>query len=138
MLTFKEYLSKVKDWTGFPTQNGPGDRTLMTFLNGLEEDFIPDFLGRHLSDSTTPGGPRKSPLKSIFSICRSAESSAPLFSLQTASDFHDLVLAAFKGFTTSLMRLSSHYNKLVRPDLQLSGMPSDTFAVISLWPNEPL
>ena len=116
-LSLKDCLAMVRDWTGFPTEPGPGDRTLITLLRGFDLVSIRTLLGQHLTDSIAPGGSKESSLANIWSICQSGSPSTLLFSRETALDFHDLVLAVFKAFTASMIRLSIQHDKLVGVDL---------------------
>jgi hypothetical protein len=92
-------------WNGFPSTIGTGDRTLMDFLNALDDKFKQNLLDYYTG--STP---------SDFALILnnvSSSSLAPIFSRETASEFHKLTIAAFNGFASTFIRLKEENDKMV-------------------------
>ena len=101
---------------------GPGDRTLAKFLKSLDTDkkqgLIFDYIRDYDSDFTQEephhdDSPDVLPL--IFNNVNSA-SLGPIFSKETALEFHKLTIAAFRGFQTIFLRIQETDKKLVSID----------------------
>jgi hypothetical protein len=99
-----------RTWEHFPSTAGPGDRSLVLFLDNMRQD---DELKRsvildHYPDSNA------SHFSSIFNNLGSAGSPpAPVFSRETFLEFHKLTIAAFNGYESSFTKLGAAYAKLV-------------------------
>lgn len=110
----------------FPSQIGPGDKTLIKFLcharlsaarenKGNKEPVIQSLLLNFIKSS------EQSEVKRIISISCS-DSSVPLFSKDTAPGFHSLVIGVFKSFAYAFLQIKKRYDKLVSMDYQALAM----------------
>ena len=113
-ISFENLHKFGQNWEGFPPTPGPGDRSLVDFLNIVRQDdkLIQNVILEHYTDSNA------SDFSLIFTNVGSACASshpAPLavFSRETIPEFHKLTIAAFNGYTSTFTKLQKAYNRLV-------------------------
>ena len=90
---------------------GPGDQSLMDFLNALDDETKKKLIFDHYTNSDSP----LSDLPLIFNNI-SSSSQVPLFSPNTALEFHKMTIAAFNGFATTFIRLKESSKRMVGID----------------------
>jgi hypothetical protein len=104
---------RVRTFDSFPSTLGPGDRTLMAFINTLicseEDDKIKAVILDHYPDS------KQSDFKRIFEIVKRTltvtNSTSPILSKETFVEFHKLTVAAFMGFAYTFVQLSKEFRR---------------------------
>ena len=111
-LTYSGDSNYSEGWNDLnPSFVGQGDRTLTVFLksldNSMKKFIIYDFCPEDGS------GLDKFPL--IFKNINS-DSLRPIFSRETANEFHKLTIAAFEGFATTFIQIKKTANEMVSID----------------------
>ena len=104
-ITLDDFCSRAENLE-FPESAGPGDRSLMDFLNGLDNKTIHMLLVDHsqAKDSTSDD---------FFRVCNTR---TLLFTKENLRGFHKLTVAAFCGFASAFIQLRKESEKLVSMD----------------------
>ncbi len=114
MIPLDEYKRRGREWADFPSNIGPGDKTLRTLLNRLADKNLRKTLVLNYIPPSTDHPP------SINGLFVNTES--VLFSKETMLDFHFLVVGAFRGFACAFLDMARGYEKLVRIDYKALEM----------------
>jgi hypothetical protein len=106
-----------QNWDGFPSAVGPGDRTLIKFLEALRKDNLEQSLIYDQYVLACPDSEELSDFPLIFENVSSPDClQRPVFSRETIVEFHKLTISAFNGFASSLIKLKEASGKLVGID----------------------
>lgn len=115
---------RVCTFEDFPSTLGPGDQTLISFLHlvlSSKEDMMQRVI---LDHSLTTSKLERSDFKQILEIVErnvtvtktGTGKTSPILSKETFVEFHNLTLAAFKGFAYTFQRLGKAIKDLVGID----------------------
>jgi len=108
------------DWDGFPTNAGPGDRTLKTFLCSLKDGLKRKLL---LASDRDKNYRALKYTEADFPLMFSGDTASIFFSKDSIVEFHKITMAAFDGFAYSFMRLKNESGKLT--DAERTPLVSD-------------
>jgi hypothetical protein len=104
-----------QNWDGFPSTVGPGDRTLINFLEALRKDKLEQSVIFDQYTLTCSEQLSDSPL--IFENISSPDwLQGPVFSRETIVEFHKLTNSALIGFASNLIKLKEMSDMLVGID----------------------
>lgn len=104
---------RIRTFEGYPSALGPGDQTLIGFLRVLHNDEDEDMIKLVILNHSTYN---RSEFKQIFERTAVTDTTSPILSKETFLEFHRLILAAFKGFVYSFIRLKKEIGQLVGID----------------------